>query len=100
MDFVEFLDDERTFTCRAASSPATPGVVWWWMSVTGESQRYAAFRANSSDTQANLRPRILEYYAQLLAGRARVPEVRSHWTQRRPVPKSDVASEGVTPTPP
>ena len=82
MDFVEFKDGDRTFTCRAASSPATPDTVWWWISVTGESQRYAAFRAQRGDTIANLRPRVVAYYTELRAARERPPEVRAHWTQR------------------
>jgi len=89
MDFVEFRDGERLFTCRAASSPATPTTVWWWISVTGESQRYAAFRAEEGDTAPNLRTRILAYYEQLLADRARPREIRSHWTNRRPVKQAD-----------
>lgn len=88
MDFVEFQDGERKFTCRRASSPATPGTVWWWVSVTGESQRYAAFRAEAGDTPPNLQPRILAYYAQLLADRERPREIRPHWTNRRPVKKA------------
>ena len=82
MDFAEFEEGERTFTCRAASSPATPDTVWWWISVTGESQRYAAFRVQAGDTLPNLRPRVLEYYAQLLADRERPREIRPHWTRR------------------
>jgi hypothetical protein len=54
------------------------------MSVTGEASRYAAFRAEAKDTAAKLRPRILAYYAQLLADRARPPMIRQHWTHRRP----------------
>ena len=83
MKVLEFQDGDRTFACRAATSPATPGVAWWWVSITGESQRYAAFRTQDGDTPQNLRPRILEYYAQLLAGRARVNDVRVSWAQRR-----------------
>jgi hypothetical protein len=83
MDVVEFQDGERTFTCRAASSPATPGTLWWWVSITGEAQRYAAFRTEEDDTAVNLRPRILAYYAQLLADRERPRELRTHWSQRR-----------------
>jgi hypothetical protein len=86
MDFVEFQDGDRTFTCRAASSPATPGTLWWWISITGESQRYAAFRTEADDTSPNLRPRVLAYYAQLLADRARPREIRAPWG-RRPNPK-------------
>ena len=84
MKLLEFKDGDLTFTCEAKSSPATPGTVWWWMSVTGESQRYAAFRADSGDTQADLRQRIVAFYANLLAERARPREVRGHWGTRRP----------------
>lgn len=83
MRLMEFKDGDRTFVCRAESSPATPGTVWWWMSVTGESSRYAAFRAESGDTERKLRPRILAYYAQLLADRARPAIFKPHWAQRR-----------------
>jgi len=83
MKLVEFEDGGRTFTCEAKSSPATPGTTWWWMSVTGESQRYAAFRTEASDTQSNLRPRILSYYAKLLADRERPREIGGAWAARR-----------------
>jgi hypothetical protein len=83
MKLMEFHEGTRTFVCRAESSPATPDTLWWWISVTGESSRYAAFRAESSDTETKLRPRILAYYAQMLADRARPPIPRQHWAQRR-----------------
>jgi hypothetical protein len=84
MELLEFTDGDKKFTCRAEASPATPTVLWWWMSVTGEASRYAAFRAEAKDTAAKLRPRILAYYAQLLVDRARPPMIRQHWTHRRP----------------
>lgn len=83
MKLMEFKDGDRTFVCRAESSPATPGTLWWWVSISGESSRYAAFRTASSDTEEELRPRILAYYAQLLADRERPAMVRQHWAQRR-----------------
>ncbi len=97
MNFVEFQDGERTFTCEAKSSPATPGTMWWWMSVTGESQRYAAFHTDKSDTQANLRERILAYYAQMLVDRARPREVRGAWGRRAASPAASVPPDAVTP---
>jgi hypothetical protein len=84
MDFIEFEEVGRTFTCRAASSPATPGTLWWWVSVSGESQRYAAFRTAPTDNSRNLRTRIVAYYEQLLADRARPVQTKAHWAQRRP----------------
>ena len=82
MDFMQFENDGRTLTCRKASSPATPGTNWWWLEVTGESQRYAAFRSEPTDTPENLRPRIVAHYANLLAERARPQEFRPRWGGR------------------
>ncbi|HEY7395767.1 MAG TPA: hypothetical protein VH559_13025 [Gemmatimonadaceae bacterium] len=100
MKLLEFKDGDLTFTCEAKSSPATPGTVWRWMSVTGESQRYAAFRAVSGDTRADLRQRILAFYANLLAERARPREVRGHWGTRRPAQAAastpDAAPDGTS----
>ena len=83
MDSVQFHDDGRTFTCVPGSSPATPGTLWWWVTVSGEGQRYAAFRTQEDDTPANLKPRILAYYAQILADRAR-PRLQHGWARRGP----------------
>jgi hypothetical protein len=94
MNFVEFENDGRTFTCQAESSPATPDTLWWWIRVTGESQRYAAFRREPGDTAPNLRPRVLAYYAQLLVDRARPREIRTGWAQRRNVAKKPDAEGG------
>jgi hypothetical protein len=90
MDFMEFEDNGRTLTCRSGSSPATPGVTWWWLAVSGESQRYAAFRTEIGDTPENLRPRVVAYYEQLLADRARPREVRPHWSGRASAPAPSV----------
>ena len=81
MDLLQFVDDGRTLTCRSASSPATPGVTWWWLEVTGETQRYAAFRTEPTDTPENLEPRIIAHYAHLLAERARPATFRSRWSR-------------------
>jgi len=94
MDLLQFVDDGRTLTCRSASSPATPGVTWWWLEVTGEAQRYAAFRTEATDTPENLRPRMIAHYAHLLAERARPAVVRSRWS--RP---AAAAPAPATPTP-
>ena len=83
MKALEFQEGDRTFTCKAESSPATPGTLWWWVSITGESQRYAAFRTQEDDAPLNLRPRIVAYYAQMVADRERPREVRPHWGKRR-----------------
>ena len=76
---LTFESDGRTFECVTATSPATPGTYWWWVSVSGESQRYAAFRAEPRDTAAAVQPRVESYYAQLLIDRARPREIRPQW---------------------
>src|ERR1044072_2847164 len=86
-DFVEFENEGRTLTCRSGPSPATPGTNWWWLNVTGESQRYAAFRTEPGDPAENLPPRILAFYAQLLVDRARPREIGARW------PKPAAAAE-------
>jgi hypothetical protein len=83
MKHLEFTDGARTFTCSAEAAASTPGTVWWWVNVTGESSRYAAFRAEAGDTAKTLRPRILAYYENLLVGRARPVMSRWDWAQRR-----------------
>lgn len=86
MDFLKFEDNGRTLTCRSGSSPATPGTNWWWLDVSGESQRYAAFRRAPGDTPENLRPRLVAYYEQLLVDRARPRETRPPWARRAAAP--------------
>ena len=86
MDALQFSDGERTFTCTSASSPATPGTLWWWVSISGEAQRYAAFRAELGDTPRSLRPRVLGFYEKLLADRARPRMVPQRWGQRPGTP--------------
>jgi hypothetical protein len=94
MDAIRFDDNGRTFTCEPGTSPATPGVLWWWVRVSGESQRYAAFRTEPSDNAANVRPRILAYYAQILVDRERPRMIRPSWAQRRPVTPDTAATPG------
>jgi hypothetical protein len=95
MDVTQFNDDGRTFTCKPESSPATPGVLWWWIGVSGDNQRYAAFRAEKGDTAASLKPRIIKYYAEVLAIRARPRITRPPWNQRKPVVVAAPAAEAV-----
>src|SRR5262245_21408042 len=85
MKALEFQDGDRTFTCKAESSPATPGTLWWCVTISGESQRYAAFRTEEGDAPLNLQPRIVAYYARMVADRERPREIRPHWGKRRPV---------------
>ena len=83
MKGMQFEDVGRTFTCEPGTSPATPGTLWWWVAISGEAQRYAAFRVEPTDTPATLKPRVLAYYAQLLADRERPRITRPSWSDRR-----------------
>jgi len=94
MDFMEIETGTCKLTCHTAPSPATPGTLWWWLQPAGESQRYAAFRTDSSDTLESVRPRLTAYYDKLLADRARPREIRSHWSSRRPAAKPDATETG------
>jgi hypothetical protein len=93
MKELKFEEGGKTFTCVAESSRATPDTVWWWINVTGDGQRYAAFHRKSTDTAASLKPRVLAYYEKLLADRARPPEPRAHWSQRRAQNGNGAAAE-------
>ena len=93
MKSLEFQAGDRTFTCTASTSPATPGTLWWWVSVSGEQQRWAAFRTEPTDTPANLEPRVTAYYAQVLVDRER-PRNMGTWSHRRAKPAP------TTPNPP
>jgi hypothetical protein len=95
VDLVEFEHEGRTFTCRSEPSPATPGTNWWWMAVSGETQRYAAFRVAPGDNSKNLPPRIVAYYNQLLVDRARPRELRTQWS--RGAPAKPAAETGEVP---
>jgi hypothetical protein len=96
MDFMEFENDGLKLTCRKEGSPATPGTKWWWLAVSNESQRYAAFRSEPSDTPENLRPRIVAWHAQMLVDRARPREFKPRWSRpaAKPAETVQVAETG------
>jgi hypothetical protein len=93
MNQLQFEDAGRTFTCVAETSRATPDTVWWWVNVSGDGQRYAAFHKEKGDTAASLKPRIIAYYAKVLADRERPPEPKQHWAQRRAAAQAKPAEE-------
>lgn len=97
MKGLQFEDAGRTFNCESASSPATPGTLWWWVTISGETQRYAAFRVEPTDTPATLRPRVLAYYAQLLADRARPYAHRTSWGNRNQAAAASTPPAGGAP---
>src|SRR5919107_5725513 len=95
-----FEHDGRTFTCRVDALHLRSPEAWWWFSLSGDDrQRYAPFRAESGDTVADVRARIVSYYEDLLARRAAPPQ--SRWQRRTPVPGTGVrvAPDAATPAP-
>ena len=60
--------------------------------------RYAAFHSKAGDTQASIKPRMVAYYAQVLADRARPPAPRPGWGRRPGAPAAAApAPEAVAP---
>jgi hypothetical protein len=79
----EFEDAGRIFSCFVEKQSVAHPQDWWWFTVSNDTRnRYAPFRAESSDTNANVKSRILAYHEELLAGRAR-PRTTS-WQRQRP----------------
>jgi hypothetical protein len=70
-DEFTFVDAGRTFVCCVEPLRGRSGEAWWWFRVSSElHQRFAPFRAASSDSPTVVRERILAYYDGLLARRA------------------------------
>ena len=92
MKEFELADSGRTFICTV-EAPAHAGMPpWWWFKLDGEkTTRYAPFAASDSDTEQSVRKRILAYYAELLAIRARPVHQRPTW-QRPAMPAEAVAA--------
>ena len=92
-----FVDGERTFSCTVETTGAYRADLWWWFTVSTERtpQRYAPFRHAEGDTQADVQPRIVRYYDEMLARRAAPPVTR--WSQRPAAAKVDAAGAAATP---
>ena len=89
MKAMQFEGVGRLFTCEPESSPATPETLWWWIRISGESERHAAFRVEPGDTPSTVRPRVVAFYEQLLVDRARPRITRPAWGQRKPAANPD-----------
>jgi hypothetical protein len=96
----QFEDQGHKFRCERGSSPGTPGVDWWWISLDGDAQRYAAFRSEPGDTIASLKPRVVAFYAEVLAIRARPRILRPSWSQRKPAAEAGAAAAAAKPAEP
>jgi hypothetical protein len=92
MDGLRFENDGRTFTCKAESTVITPGVLWWWIRVSGDETRYAAFQCAPDDTDRALKTRVIAFYQEVLAIKARPLIVRKAWS-RPPAPPAAVEAK-------
>ena len=69
----EFVEDGRTFFC-SVETPRHAGMPpWWWFHLDDNerSTRHAPFAASPGDTKRSVQTRIIAYYAELLAIKAR-----------------------------
>ena len=86
IEAFEFEDQGHRFSC--ATEAMRLGLqTWWWFTLDDEkTTRYAPFEVSADDTQQSVQERIIAYYAELLAIRARPARDRSYW--RKPQPQS------------
>lgn len=88
----EFVADGRTFNCCVESSTATRGEAWWWFTVTGDGQRYAAFRPLDGESRSTVEQRIAKFYSDRLERLAAPPVKR--WSRGGPPPAKEEADKG------
>lgn len=80
MKEFEFVDEGRTFFCTVEVPRQQGMAAWWWFRLDSEgTTRHAPFEASPSDTRQSVRTRILAYYAELLAIKARPVHQRPVW---------------------
>ncbi|HEX2722010.1 MAG TPA: hypothetical protein VHM24_03770 [Gemmatimonadaceae bacterium] len=91
----EFVDEGRTFYCTVEAPRHAGMPPWWWFKLdNSESTRYAPFEALPTDTKRSVQKRIIAYYAEVLAIKARPVHQRPAW--QKPV---TVAAPGDAPAP-
>jgi hypothetical protein len=88
----DFEDGGRRYSACIEVRRTSPAESWWWFTVSGDQNRYAPFRAASSDTQDNVRTRIVTYYIDRLERRSQAAETRPHWSQRGKAPAATAAA--------
>ena len=90
----EFVDGGRTFFCTVERPRHAGMAAWWWFRLDGEqTTRYAPFEASPGDTQQSVEQRVVAYYAELLAIKARPVHQRPKWNGpggfRSPKPETE-----------
>jgi hypothetical protein len=80
MKEFQFVDEGRTFFCTVEVPRQQGMAAWWWFRLDSDgSTRHAPFEASPGDTQQSVRARILAYYAELQAIKARPAYQRPPW---------------------
>ncbi|MDF1504410.1 hypothetical protein [Roseisolibacter sp. H3M3-2] len=65
-----FLEEGRTYTCRVEASRHDGGRDWWWVAVSNDPHgRHAPFRAVADESDADVRTRVLAFFAERQARR-------------------------------
>jgi hypothetical protein len=82
----EFVADDRQYACTIEAQRGADES-WWWFTVSGDPQRYAPFRAASSDTRATVQERIIAFYTNRLYQLAQPRERGAHFGSRKRTPK-------------
>jgi hypothetical protein len=86
----EFMDAGRKFYCTVEAPRHAGMPPWWWFRLeTGESTRYAPFEALPTDTKESVKTRIVAYYEEVLAIKARPVHQRAVWQKPVRVPAGD-----------
>jgi hypothetical protein len=98
----EFTDGGRTFSCTVERPRHAGTAAWWWFRLDGEpTTRYAPFEASARDTQQSVEQRVIAYYAELLAIKARPVHQRPRWNGsggfRSPKPEAEAQTLKTTP---
>jgi len=89
----EFVDGGRTFYCTV-ETPGHAGMPpWWFFRIDSEpTTRYAPFAASAKDTKQSVQTRIIAYYAELQAIKARPVHQRPFWQKPvRPAAPTEAA---------
>lgn len=84
IEAFEFEDQGHTFSC-ATEAPRHAGCqTWWWFTLDSDkTTRYAPFEQATDDTRQSVQERIIAFYAELLAIRARPRRERATWHNKR-----------------
>lgn len=82
----EFKDGDKSYVCTVEELRGPVEESWWWFSVSGDPQRYAPFRAASSDTRTSVQERVIAFYTNRLYQLAQPRERGGHFgSRKRPV---------------